>query len=68
VTGPTALVLVHPSDADVDWVLPPAEWGAQWTVAFDTADADPPPGRVVVAGGGVRPVTARSVVVLVRPT
>jgi glycogen operon protein len=72
VVGPSVLVLLHPVDGDVDWVLPSPEWGASWEVRVDTAVPGPAapdgPGAGTVEGGGRRRVGGRSVVVLERPT
>jgi glycogen operon protein len=50
----------------VDFVLPPAAYGAEWTVVIDTAD-DGTDGRAPQAPGAVVRVESRSVVVLQRP-
>ncbi|MFM7064215.1 MAG: glycogen debranching protein GlgX [Actinomycetes bacterium] len=68
VVGPTVLVLLHPVEGSVDWVLPTAEWGEGWQVRVDTSTSVGPAAGVTVAGGGVLRVAGRSVLVLERPT
>ncbi|MFM7069827.1 MAG: glycogen debranching protein GlgX, partial [Actinomycetes bacterium] len=70
VVGPTVLVLFHPADHDVEWVLPAAEWGDRWQVEVDTALPSGERARWArdLPGGGRLTVERRSVVVLARPT
>jgi len=62
------LVLLHPVDGDVDWVLPAEEWGGSWQVVVDTAVPGDGAPRPTAEGGGQVRVVGRSVVVLERPT
>ena len=70
VVGPTVLVLVHPGGDDLDWVLPPEEWGETWRVRVDTTAAGPAGGGALdpLLGGAHVRVGGRSVVVLERQT
>ena len=56
----TLAVLLHSSDEDRDWRLPPG----RWEVVLDTAAPDEKPGTRVLGRGRSLTVAARSVVVL----
>ncbi|MCP2265752.1 glycogen debranching protein GlgX [Promicromonospora thailandica] len=60
------LLLLNAHSEALDFTLPPARYGAEWTVVLDT-DGNAEPGTVLTAGAGLT-VTDRSVVVLTRPS
>jgi len=60
ITDDTLAVLLHSSDEDRDWRLPPG----RWEVILDTAAPDEEPGTRVLNRGRTLRVGARSVVVL----
>src|SRR5690606_42035404 len=60
------LLLLNAHSEELDFTLPSAAYGAEWTVVLDT-DGNAEPGAVLKAGAGL-PVTAHSVVVLTRPS
>jgi glycogen operon protein len=59
------LLLLNAHSERLDFTLPPAGYGATWTVVLDTDD-NAEPGTELGAGATL-PVTGRSVVVLTRP-
>jgi isoamylase len=60
------LLLFNAHHEDVQFTLPDARWGEQWTVEVDTAANDAPDEPVVVEAGAVIDRTSRSVAVLRR--
>ncbi len=65
VTDANVLLLFNASEVDVNFTLPPAEYGASWSVAIDTADlAGSNSGSTLEAEAGLT-LTSRSMMVLV---
>jgi isoamylase len=64
------LIFFNAHYEDLEFTLPPAEYGEWWTVLIDTADDDggPADGGDTYAPGELLQVVARSVVVLRRPS
>jgi glycogen operon protein len=65
----TFFVIANASEIDLPWVMPPARWGAQWSLDFDSADPNagtPRRPTCVIAAGDTHPVTFHSLMVLRR--
>jgi glycogen operon protein len=60
------LILFNAWHEPIDFVLPPAEFGARWDVMLDTADPSISEGAVSTKAGDKHPAQGRSVVLLKR--
>ena len=67
ITDDSFLLLLHASERDMDFVIPPLLYGEQWERLLDTALPLPPPDRAAaVKPGDVVAMTSRSVQLLRR--